>query len=363
MTVARGHHASDFKHHSLEVRMGPQEPQTSGGDQLLAQRFIVAGDDVLKLCSILPRICYNRDPSDGWLWVPGKVDVKINVRSNAVAEDEKDGCGNDPPSVKRLLEPFRRLHGYRVSVEGHVTASYKESIETSAAQPSPTANDVVCMASKSRDEGIEAMQKRSFGTASALLQAALDVMISAYDRICATRRTVPESDIPEESTLIEIDRLHIKVRSLLAEAYLRVGEFAKSYGCAQDLESWYYLYANANITVQTDLVHIIFCKALAGEALGQPVQALRDIDEALRYSPDNEAMKEERQILCGLVRKKLQSDVQMFWEGGLNARTVKSKKSNNSGKVKRSKKPQPSAEGYSLRERKGLERLINREIA
>ena len=364
VTVTRGSYADDFKHHSLEVHLGPRGRQESCGRQILAQQVVVAGDDVRNLCAFLPRICYNHYHfSDGSGWIPRTVDVKILVRSNAVTEDEKDGCDNDPASVKRLLEPFRQVYGYHVVVAGHVTSSYKESIEASANEVPPDALDVLRIASKGRDEGIEAMEKGSLGVALARYQSALHVMTSAYKRFAATRLNLSEWGIADRKDLMAMDKLQLSVRSLLADTYLKLGKYAKSYGCAQDLECWYDLDAQTNISVQPDLVSMMFCKALAGKALGEPVQALRDIDEALRYDPNDEAMKEERKVLCGLVRKKLHSDVRMTWADGLNARTGKLKKKNKLRKVKRSKKPQPAAEGYSLGERKDLEELMDKEIA
>ena len=364
VTVTRGHYATDFKHHSLEVHLGPRSPQTSCSRQILPQRVVVAGDDVPQLCCLLPRICYNHFTfSDGSGWVSGKVNVEISVRSNAVAEDEKDGCDNDPPSVKRLLEPFRQLYGYRVAVEGHVTTSYKESIEASAAESSPNASEVICMVSKGRDEGNEAMQKGSLGIALSRYQSALDVLTSANNRFQSTKLNLSGWGIADKSDLIAIDILQLSLRVLLADTYLKVGEYAKSYGCAQDLDCWYELNADINISVRPDFVRMMFCKALVGKALGEPIQALRDIDKALSCSPNDEAMEEERKVLCGMVRKKLQSDVRMTWAGGLNARTGKLKEPNKSKKVKRSRKPQPSAEGYRLGERKDLERLMDKEIA
>ena len=365
VTVIRGRYADNFKHHSLEVHLGPRGPQTSYGRQILPQRVVVAGDDVPQLCCFLPQICYNHYTfSADRRWVSRKVHVEINVRSNAFAEDEKYDCDNDPPSVKRLLEPFRQLYGYHVVVEGYVTTSYKESIEASAAEPPPYALAVVCMVSKGRDEGNEAMQKGSLAIALSRYQSALDVMTSAYKCFASTTLKLSEWGIADKSDMIAMDILQLSLRSLLADTYLKVGEYAKSYGCAQGLYGWYDLDANANISVRPDFVRMMFCKALAGKALGEPIQALRDIDEALSYSPNDEAMTEERKVLCGLVRKKIQSDVRMTWDGGLNARTGKLKKPNKSKKVKRSKNPQSSAEGYSLEGRKDLERLMDKkEIA
>ena len=265
--------------------------------------------------------------------------------------------------MKRLLEPFRQLYGYHVSVAGHVTSSYKESIEASAAASPPNALDVLRMASKGRDEGNEAVQEGNIGIALSRYQSALHVMTSAYKRFAATRLNLAEWGIADRKDLMAMDKLQLSLRSLLAERYLKLGKFARSYGCAQDLDCWDDLRAETNVSVQPDLVSLMFCKARAGKALGEPVQALRDIDDALLYEPNDEAMKEERKVLCGLVRKKLHSDVRMTWAEGLSARTGKLKKPNKSRKVKRSRKPRPSAEHYSLGERKDLEELMDKEIA
>ena len=366
VTVTAGYWANDFKHYSLEVHLGPRGTQLIGDRHVYAQRVVVAGDDVAQLCCLLPRICYYHFIRlDGWEWVSRTVDVEINVRSNAIAEDEKDGCDNDPPLVKRLLEPFRQLYGYNVAVEGHVTTCYKESIEASAAQPPPTASDVVCIVSKGRDEGHEAMQMGSLGIALSRYQLALHFMTSNSKRLAVINRNLGEWRITDKSDLIAMDMLQLNLRSLLADAYLKVGQYAKSYACAQDLDCRYPLHPEADLSVQSDLVRLMLCKARAGKALGEPVQALRDIDEALGYSPDDEALKEERKKLCGLLRKKLDADVRITWAGGLTARTGKLKKPKNSRKVKRAEKPQYSApEGYSLNVRRDLERLMDKkEIA
>ena len=368
VTVATGHYAYNFKHYSLEVHLGPRAPQMIDKRQIHIQRVVVAGDDVAKLCCFLPLICYNHFTiRDGWERISNRVDVEINVRSNAISADEKGSCDKDPPSVKRLLEPFRQLYGYNVTVEGHVTTAYKESIEASAAEPPPTALDVACIASKGRDEGNEARQKGNLGIAMSRYQSALDFMTSAYNRLNSERSGLAQWQIPDKSDLIAMDILQVSLRSLLAETYLQVEEFAKSYGCAQDLDCWYLLDDRADIPVDADvpavpdLVRMMFCKALAGKALGEPVQALRDIDEALKYSPNDEGMEEERKVLCGLVRKKLNSDVRLTWAGGLNVRTGKLKKPNKSRKVKRSIIPQPLAKDYSLGERKDLEMLMDKK--
>ena len=364
VTVVRGYRADNFEHHSLEVHLGPRGLQMSDGRAIFPQRVVVAGDDVPKLCCFLPQICYTHYIfSNGWEWIGNKVDVEIKVLSNAFAEDEEDSCDKDPPSVKRLLEPFRQLYGYHVTVEGPVATSYKKSIEASAAEEPPSPSDVVRMVSKGRDEGYEAFQKGSLGIALLRYQSALHVMTSAYKLLEARRSSSAERQIYNKSDLVAMDVVQLNLRSLLAETYLKVEEFAKSYACAQDLDTWYSLRTGADISVAPDRVRIFLCKALAGKALGEPIQALRDIDEALSYSPNDEALKEERKVLCGLVRKKLQSDVRMTWADGLNARTGKLKKPNQWRKVKRSwkrsKNSQPAAEGYSLRERKDLEWLMD----
>lgn len=361
VTVARGHYADDFKHHSLEVHLGPRGPQMIGDYQVPPQRVIVAGDDVSDLCCFLPQICYNHYTlKNGFEWVSGRVDVELNVGSNAVAKDEKAGYDSDPPSVKWLLEPFRQLYGYHVVVEGRVTTSYKESIEASCAVPPPTDLDVLCIVLKGRDEGDEALQKGSPRMALSRYKATLDVMTSAYKRLASRNSMVYDLDIHDENDIKAMDILQLSLRSLLADAFLKEGQYAKAYRCAQDFDSWYYLFGEDNISIKPEFVRLMFCKALAGKALGEPVQALKDIDEALSVSPDDEAMKEERKVLCGLVRKKLQNDVRMTWAGGLNVRTGKLKE-RNKRKVKRLLKARPCAEGYSLRERKDLESLMDRK--
>lgn len=273
VTVARGYYADNFEHHSLQVHLGPRGLQMSDGRLILTQRVVVAGDDVPKLCCFLPQICYTHYTfPDGWTFVHGKVDVEINVLSNAVAEDEEDSCDKDPPSVKRLLEPFRQLYGYHVAVEGPVTTYYKESIEGSAAEPPPTLLDVVCIASKGRDEGHKAMQKGSLDVASLRYQSALDVLTSAYKRVQAGRSSLADWQIHDKSDLVAMDILQLNLRSHVTETYLKADEYAKSYACAQDLDPWYALLAGADVSVVPDLVRIVFCKALAGKALGEPIR-------------------------------------------------------------------------------------------
>ena len=372
VTVTRGYCADDFKHYSLEVHLGPRGlqwiseykilPQRVNQYQILPQRVVVAGDDVSQLCCLLPRICYSHYTLPIYLdGTPGTVDLELNVRSNAIAKDEKDDDDNDPPSVKRLLEPFRQLYGYNVTVEGHVTTSYKKSIEASAAVPPPTASDVVSMVSKGRDEGNEAMQIGSLDIALLRYQSALNFLMSAYRRFTSRYSVLAELKVSDASNMKAMDLLQLSLRSLLADTYLKVGEYAKSYACAQDLDCWTNLFPHQNASIQPDLVRMTFCKALAGKALGEPVQALRDIDEALEFFPNDEAMKEERIIICGLVRKKLQSDVRETWARSLNSRTRKLKEPKRWRNRKRSMKYRITAEDYSLGGRKDLEKLIDQK--
>ena len=320
----------------------------------------MAGDDVPKLCCLFPQICCNQFAvSDDWEWCQGKDDIEINVLSNAVAQDEKDSCDKDPASVKRLLEPFRQLYGYHVAVEGHVTTPYKESIQASAAELPPTTSDVICIVSKGRDEGDEAMERGSLGIALSRYESALDVMTSAYKRLACLRSRQTEWLLHnDESDMVAMDILQLNLRSLLADTYLKVGAYAKSYRSAQDLHHWTFLDADADVSVLPNLARMMFCKARAGKALGEPIQALHDLDEALSYSPDDEAMEEERKVLCGVVREKLESDVRITWAGLLNERTGKLRKSK---KVKRGKMPQPATQGYSWIDRKYLERIMDRK--
>ena len=354
--VASDRHASSFEHHALEVSVGARLDD----DRRLAfpcLKWIIAGEDVPYLCNIIPGICYefvrDWDTKD---WSHVKVGVVINVRNIALSQNDKADIGNDPPSVRRLLEPFRRLYGFRVLLRGHVTTPYKKSIEASAAQQPPTATELVPMVSNGRDEGNEAIQSGKPHTALTRYQSALDLMDSARIRFATIAETGQMGELlPDEDTTIAMNILYISLKSLLADTYLKVGAYAKSYGCAQNqiLSSPYAdTDADAPISVWPDLGHIMFCKALAGKALGQPVQALQDIDSGRMFCPGDEAMKEERKVLCALVRKKIDNDVRMSWADGLNTRTAKSKKS---------RKHQRSAETYDMARRRNLERLIQDE--
>ena len=362
VAVARGdYYARRFKSYSLEVHVGPQASGDKRIPRVQCGHVIIAGEDVPKFCMKFPRIFpEDIDAWDGKEYISGKVGVEIDVRGNALAGDEKNGFSNDSPSVKRLLEPFRRLYGHHIRVGGHVTTSYKESIEASAAQPPPTVEDVIYMVSKGRDEGNEAMQNGSLGTALARYQSALDTLISAKTRFARRTWKVTYSQHYDDSVEVAMDMLHMSLRSLLAGTYLKVGEYAKSYGCAQNLRfSRLNAFTDKNSCVQQEFAHILFCKVLAGKALGQPVQALMDIDQGLALRPDDEEMKEERKILCDLVRKKIDSDTRMTRASALHTRTGKLQKPNKPWKVKRLIKPQPDAEAYSnLLRRKQLEKMI-----
>ena len=353
--VAKGRHADQFQHHSLEVHLGPLS-KDGKALHFPRERTIIAGEDVPQTCTMLPGICIDSVRSwDAREYISSKMGIEIKVRSIAITENEKSGFGSNPPSVKWLLEPFRRLRGFRVRVEGHVTASYKESIETSAAEQPPTAVELVSMVSVSRDEGNEAIRNGSLDTALTRFQSALDMLISAYMRFYYLRRTLQIAEYPDDSTMIAMDILQISLRSLLADTYLKAGQYTTSYRSAQDFSTWCLdLNCDDLISARPDLVRMMFCKVLAGKALGEPVQALRDLDEALKLCPNDESMKNERTVLCALIQKRIHNDVRTSWADALKTRTAKSKKA---------KKHQSSAGAgaYIMPHRRDLESMIESE--
>lgn len=308
--VTSGYHARKFEQHSLEVHL----PPNLGSDGRLHfpyERAIIAGEDLPHLCSTMLGICHKRvgfENSKHWDQV--KVSVEINIRSIAVTETNKAGFIHDPPSVRSLLEPFRRLCSFRLRIGGHVTASYKEDIEKSAAQIPPAAATLICIVSKYRDEGDKASQNGDLDTALTRYRSALDMLISARIRFQAMRiYDHTQKFLPELNDLIALDVLHVRLRSILAGTYLKIGAYAEAYGCAQESQRLrFQIYNEAVNLTRLDLGHTMLCKAVAGKALGEPVQALRDIDEALRYCPGDKMMKKERKSLCGLVRKERHRD-------------------------------------------------------
>lgn len=320
VVVAAGHHASNFKNYYMEVHIRTQWDSPQGWLPPSREQIIIAGEDVSQLCNLLPGV--NLDPLMPWhrrVWPSLSTDVCIQINIKRISDEEN--AINDFPMAKRLLEPFRRFYGIRVQVEGHVTPSYKESIEQCAARQVPTATDLISMVSKDKEEGNDAKRNGNLDTALKKYEAALNLMRLG----CMHITTYP----PTSETVAEVDVLLIKLRSLLASAYLEFGEPSKSYCCAQELrltKSKVNHYCDAGLPVLPDLVHILFCKALAGKTLGQPVQALMDLDVALRISPDDEKMKEERKVLCDLVRERMKNEVQMKWACALGVRSTKMKK-------------------------------------
>ena len=329
VVVATDHHASNFKHLSMRVHISPHWYSDERSHTPFDQ-FIIAGDDLPSFCNILPGL--NIHGLRHWkreIWISTNVCVQINVQRFADVERNNTKPETDPSSVKKLLEPFRRLYGMRVRVGGHLTPSYKESIEQCAARQPPTAADLVRMISKRREEGTQSMQSINIATAVTTFESALDLLRSGHMRHTIHPVTVATPETPDKQVTTAMQTLEINLRCLLASSYLELGEHAKSYRCAQDLRltKLYDRYCTLNPPEGPDWARIMFIQAMAGKALGQPVQALMDLDLGLTFSPDDEAMKEERKILCGFVRKKMNSDLQMNQARGLDTRTTRLKKS------------------------------------
>lgn len=327
VVVATDHHASNFKHLSMRVHISPHWYSDERSHTPFDQ-FIIAGDDLPSFCNILPRL--NIHGLGHWkreIWISTNVCVQINVQRFADVESNKTKPETDHFSVKRLLEPFRRLYGMRVRVGGHVTPSYKESIEYCAARQPPTAVDLVCMISKRREEGTQSMQSSNIATAVTTFESALDLLRSGHMRLTIHPVTVATPETPDKQVTTAMQTLEINLRCLLASSYLELGEHAKSYRCAQDLRltKLFDRYCNLNPPEGPDWARIMSIEAMAGKVLGQPVQALMDLDLGLTFSPDDEAMKEERKSLCGFVRKKMNSDLQMNGVRALDRRTTRLK--------------------------------------
>ena len=352
--VAKGHHASNFKHCSMEVHLGPHKHS----DERSGEKFIIAGEDVPSFCNVLQREYFERNG----IWGRENqtlinVSVQVNAEGIADIENENTGPENDCPSVKRLLEPLCRLRGMRIRVGGFVTPSYKERIEKCATRPPPTAVDLVSVVSKYREEGNEATRNGKLVTAADRYESALDMLNSGYTRLTDHPVTVKTSVLSEKRALAMMEFLEIIIGSVLASTYLKLGEHSKSYRCAQDMGLtkwhvfWYsegtaYFEGTASIELRRICAHIMLCKALAGKALGQPVQALMDLDLGLRFDPDNEKLSKERKVMCGLILKQLDSDLDFKWPCALATRK------------KNQKQRQKSATAQHLARWKDAEALI-----
>lgn len=184
------------------------------------------------------------------------------------------------------------------------------------------------MISKRREEGTQAMQNSNIATAVTTFESALDLWRSGHMHLTIHPVTVATPETPDKQVTTAIQTLEINLRCLLASSYLELGGHAKSYRCAQDLRltKFFDRYCTLNPPEGPDWARIMFIQAMAGKALGQPVQALMDLDLGLTFSPDDEAMKEERKSLCGFVRKKMNSDLQMNGARAFDRRTTRLKK-------------------------------------
>ena len=313
----------------MGVHLGPHE-HSDEGSQLPHEKFIIAGEDVPSLCNVLQREYFE----DNDIWGPEKptlINVSVQVNAEGVADIENENVypKNDCPWVKRLLEPFCRLRGMRIRVGGFVTPSYKEKIEQCATRLPPMAVDLVSMVSKYREEGNQATHNGKLVTAAKRYESALDTLNSGH-----TRLTYDPMTEDENKALAKMEFLQIVLRSVLASAYLELGEHSKSYRCAQDLGlgRWHrfkYYRGGAKLKLRHICAHIMLCKALAGKALGQPVQALMDLDLGLHFDPydeNDEKLSKERKVLCGLLLKKWYSDLDMRLRAcALATRSIKSK--------------------------------------
>lgn len=335
VVVATGRHASNFKHHSMEVHLSSHW-DSDVGLHLPYEQLIIVGDDVPHLCNILPGVYLGRLERWGHEdWISNNVCIQINIKRNAGVENDIAGPNYDSPLVKRLLEPFCRLYGMRVRVRGHVTPSYKESIEQCAARQAPTAKELVSMVFKDREEGNEAFQDGNLSTALIKYELALDLLRSGYSRLTICSVTVETPELPSTEVRTAMDILQINLKCLIASAYLRLGEYTKCYRCAQDLglTDWHVdSSSNAHFLGGPDCARILFCKALAGNALGQPVQALIDLSLGLNFAMDNnEALKKKRKVLRGLMQNEMDVDLHMILACALDRPIEKSKKAQRSG--------------------------------
>ena len=324
VAVATGHHASNFKHQAMEVRLSHHWDGDEWAHRPYKQ-LIIAGDDVPQFCNILPGIYLGHlRPWDG-LWVSANVCVQISIKRIADIENENTCPNNEPTSAKRLLEPFRRLYGMRLRIEGHVTPSYKEEIEQCAARHPPTAADLVSMVIKDRDEGNEAKAIGNLAAALRRYESALHLLRSGSMRLTVHPVTVEAPERPEEKILAELHLVHINLIFLLTSTYLELGNPVESYRWAQrlGLARWNFsLYREKYRPAWLDCASIMVCLASAGKALRQPVQALMDLDLALKFPSADEEMVIERKVLCGLVRKQMDADLHMKWARDLDIRST-----------------------------------------
>lgn len=330
--LATGHHASNFKHVSMAVHVGPHGHKDEVL-QLPCEKVIIAGEDVASFGNMLPTIYFECvSPRSREDRTSPNVFVQINAEGILDVENEHTSPQNDCPSVIRLLEPFCHLHGLRISVGGVVTPSYKERIEQCAARTPPTFAELISMVCKYKDEGDEAKEVNNFVTAAQRYESALEMLDEGHIRLIVHPETIKLPAPLRREDRAKIISLQLHLRSLLASTYLALGEHSKAYRCAQDLgltNSYYFRYHDYSEARQLCEVcaHIMLCKALAGKELGQPVQALMDLDLGLRFAGynDNYKLRKERKLMCVLVLKKLDSDLGIKWTSALATKSTKHK--------------------------------------
>lgn len=247
--------------------------------------FMIAHDDLQQLCKVTLEVheclygTYPRSRNHTILLVDvvNRVDQRRTyLKDCSIPLDAK---------VKRLLDPFRRLHSIgQIVISGDVNEQYKSEIVASMMKEPPTAEVIINMACATKAEGDEAFHNEDFSSSvSAYEKAHSDIEAGHQPWLpSALVARGRYAGVPISSAK---DHLTFTLRLDMVAALLKLREYrnASNWGRME-------LLGPKGVISNAEFARMWHLKSQASRALGQSEVAYHELVQAVLQDPGNKDM-------------------------------------------------------------------------
>ena len=272
-------------------------------------RVIIASDDLELFCRECLYSCHMfhsaLDDDDYF----GRAFVLIDVLDHdRIGVDQERNCFTGKTGrAKRLLHPFRKLHGIgTVYIIGHVEESYSRDMAREISKPAPNAEKVLASVSADRSEGDQHFDNDDPELALAKYQAIIDDIDTGYEWPFGSGQVSEcpwgQQFLPEKRNLA-ISLLEIDNQIHLADTCIALKK-------PHELRKWAWLadYQLHHLNDYLDRADYemklgkVWCQlAWASKAMDKTDQAMEETDRASYYDVNNTRYQAERDIILELM--------------------------------------------------------------
>ena len=282
--------ARESKHFAMEVQVGGRIAgqwweRAKPKDRRSWQMFVIACVDLEQFCSFMMYINHVLQTPDGSsTWTTMFLCLSVDI----IAQDYQKPLPsqNDTavqPSIQRLLEPLRRLHGIvAVLIGGPASKIYKESIRRSIMREAPTADEVITAACALETIGNNAFGRARFWSCVYAYEKAIKDIEGGHQP-CDPFALVQEGKYSGSLVSNALDHLHFILHLDLVSALLRLREYHRAH-------NWTMvgLCSDGDAVSAAGVAQMWYFKAQASKGLGMIYQAHHELAQAVGHQPNRD---------------------------------------------------------------------------